>query len=192
MYHIYHFYLEFAQISNNKLTFDFWKTHNIVYYWSYDVMNYVVGIYKACRLRFCFSVAACYGGALEGMGRLSAPEYVYSVLQCLLLTFINRPTPQSAFAMFHLACFLVLKVKQLVARRLNVWPFSDQLAPGLPTRLKTLKKKHRVHTRWICAMSHGRFSGVMAASFFIKSRHQKHGSWHMEKSISSHYFEELV
>jgi len=30
--------------------------------------------YKACRLRFCFSVAACFGGALEGRGRLSAPE----------------------------------------------------------------------------------------------------------------------
>ena len=31
--------------------------------------------YKACRLRFSFSVAACFGGALEGRGRLSAPEY---------------------------------------------------------------------------------------------------------------------
>ena len=32
--------------------------------------------YKSCRLRFCFSVAACFGGALEGRGRLSAPECV--------------------------------------------------------------------------------------------------------------------
>ena len=32
--------------------------------------------YKACRLRFCFSVAACFGGALEGRGRLSAPEFM--------------------------------------------------------------------------------------------------------------------
>ena len=32
--------------------------------------------YKACRLRFCSSVAACFGGALEGRGRLSAPECV--------------------------------------------------------------------------------------------------------------------
>ena len=30
--------------------------------------------YKACRLRFCSGVAACFGGALEGRGRLSAPE----------------------------------------------------------------------------------------------------------------------
>ena len=43
MYHTYHFYLEFAQISNNKLVFDFWKTYNIVYFWRYDVMNDVVG-----------------------------------------------------------------------------------------------------------------------------------------------------
>ena len=35
--------------------------------------------YKACRLRFCFSVAGCFGGALEGRGRLSPPEWYLSI-----------------------------------------------------------------------------------------------------------------